>query len=104
MEIDCHAGGSPSAETPYQSETSTPTVRGGGGELPLVHTTQTQAEPTAAVARATHVDVPSPSPPVTHVAPPVTAARAIVVEPPVKRTASGKKIDTALHCTVSLIC
>ena len=100
MEIDCHAGGSASAETPYQSETSTPTVRG-GGELPLVHATQPQAEPAVAVARATHVDVPSPSPPVTHVAPPVTAARAIVVEPPVKRTASGTTFDTTLY---SLVC
>ena len=102
MEIDCHAGGSASAETPYQSETSTPTVRGGGElPLPLVHATQPQAEPAVAVARATHVDAPSPSPPVSHVAPPVTAARAIVVEPPVKRTASGTTFDTTLY---SLVC
>lgn len=88
VEIDCHAGAS--AGSPYQSETSTPTVRG-GGDLPLIPATL--AVPPVAVVRATHVEVPSA--PVTHVAPPVTAARAIVMEPPVKRTASGTKFDTA---------
>lgn len=79
MEIDCQAG----LGTPYQSETSTPTVRGGAElPLPLIH--------------ATYAEVPVT--PTTYVTPPAPV-RTAIVEPPVKRTA-GTNCHSAQHCTV----